>query len=67
MGVGLIEAFALIDRYGREVLSNEEIIFSARAKKKKGCRTVSSSITTEERMQVIELGKRVKRWKDENR
>lgn len=67
MAVGLLEAFSLAEDYGREVLTTEEILFMASARKRKGCRTIRSTLLAEERNRVIELGKKIKKWKDENR
>ena len=64
MAVGLIESFGLIEEYGREVLTTEEILFAADARKRKGCRSIKSTLVHEERMRVMELGKRIKTWKD---
>ena len=65
MAVGLLEAFGLIEQYGKEVLTIEELLFVAEAKKRKGCKSVSSTLVASERKRVIELGKRIKEWRAE--
>ena len=70
MAVGLLESFGLIEQYGRDahkagIVSTEELLFAAEAKKRKGCRSVKSTLISEERMKVIEIGKRIKNWRNE--
>jgi hypothetical protein len=67
MAVGLMEAFYLFDRYGKDVLETEEILFMAAAKKKKGCRMIRSTLTDEDIQGVIKIGLKIKKWKEENR
>jgi hypothetical protein len=70
MVVGLLEAFELIEQHGRDahkadIVSTDEILFVSDAKKRKGCRSVKSTLSSEERMNVIEIGKRIKKWRKE--
>lgn len=67
MAVGLLEAFGLAEEYGREVLTTDEILFIADARKRKGCRSIRSTLLAEERTRVVELGKKIKKWKDGQR
>jgi len=67
MAVGMLEAFGLAEEYGREVLTTDEILFIADARKRKGCRSIRSTLLREERDRVIELGKKIKKWKDANK
>jgi hypothetical protein len=60
MAVGLLEAFALIEEYGRDILTVDEILFAAEAKRRKGCHSIKSTLVAAERNKVIELGKRIK-------
>ena len=65
MAVGMLEAFCLIEQYGRMVLTVEEMLFAADARKRKGCRSITSTLLQEEREKVMEMGRRIKKWKDE--
>ena len=67
MAVGLLESFALVEEYGSQVLTAEEILFVAGARKRKGCRTIASKLLAEERLRVMELGRKIKKWKEENK
>ena len=67
MAVGLLEAFGLIEEYGRKVLTVDEILFAADARKRKGCRTIRSTLLDDERKRVLEMGRRIKKWKDEQK
>ena len=64
--MGLLEAFSLAEQYGVRCLTAEEILWLAGARRRKGCATVRSRLTTEEKRRVIELGVRCKQWKEEN-
>jgi len=69
MRVGLLEAFGILEQYGKSamdagILTAADIIFIADARKRKGCRSVSSTLVAEERTRVIEFGVMVKNWKD---
>jgi len=64
MAVGLIESFGLIEEYGAKVLTVDEVLFAADARKRKGCRSIRSSLTHEERSRVMELGRKIKKWRD---
>jgi hypothetical protein len=70
MGVGLLEVFELVEQYGRDahkagIVSTDEILFVSDAKKRKGCRFIKSTLNSEERMNVIAIGKRIKKWRKE--
>jgi hypothetical protein len=65
--MGLLEAFGLAEQYGAKCLTTDEILWLASARRRKGCRTVRSTLTAEDRRRVVELGARCKRWKEENR
>jgi hypothetical protein len=70
MAVGLLESFELIECFGSEVVRDgiitiEDIMFAVAAKKKKGCRSIASRLTAEDNQRVIELGRIIKKWKDE--
>lgn len=67
MAVGLMEAFYLFENYGRKALTDKEILYMAQAKKKRGCRLIRSKLTDEDIKEVMEIGLKIKKWKDENR
>lgn len=69
MAVGLLESFHLVEEYGKaamdnNILSIDDLIFVANAKKRKGCRSIPSQLRAEERQRVMEIGKIVKSWRD---
>jgi len=63
MPVGMLEAFALCDEVGAKVLSFDEVLFMADAKKRKGCKTLKSRLTVEERKRVLMIGEKCKQWR----
>lgn len=70
MAVGLLESFELVERFGRDamkegIITIDDIMFVASAKKKKGCRSIASRLTAEDAKRVMELGRIIKNWKDE--
>lgn len=67
MPVGLLEAFSLAEECGVRCLTTDEILWMAAARRKKGCRTVRGTLTTEDCRRIIELGNRCKKWKEEHR
>ncbi|MBN2258114.1 MAG: hypothetical protein JW704_09845 [Anaerolineaceae bacterium] len=67
MAVGLIEAFWLFEQFGRPALDDDDILFMAMAKRKKGCRMIPNTLTKQEAARVLEIGDRLKKWKDEHR
>jgi hypothetical protein len=69
MAVGLLESFGLVENFGKEAIDNgvisvDDVIFVAGAKKKKGCRSISSRLTVEDSNRVMEIGQLIKKWKD---
>lgn len=67
MAVGLMEAFYLFERYAKKALTVDEILFMASAKKKRGCRMLKSELTTGDVKEIIRIGLKIKKWKDESR
>jgi len=70
MAVGLLESFGLIEEFGRlamdeEIITIDDIIFSASAKKRKGCRSIASRLTAEDNQKIMDIGRRIKKWRDE--
>lgn len=70
MAIGLLQAFELIHTYGKraidaKIITHDDILFSAAAWTRKGCKIVSSKLTRADIDRVIDMGKRIKAWKDE--
>ena len=66
MGVGLLQAFELSEAVGDKILTADELLFMADARKRQGCRTVRSMLTADDRRQVMKLGLKCKIWKEQN-
>jgi hypothetical protein len=56
--MGVIDAFAWIERRGAAVLTAEERAWAADAEGRRGCRYRQDRLTHEDRMRVIALGRR---------
>lgn len=70
MAVGLLEAAGLIEQYGHEahkdgVLSTDDLLFAANAKRRIGCKSVRATLLRAERDRLIALGKLVRQWRTE--
>lgn len=70
MAVGLLEAAGLIEQYGHDahrddVVSTDDLLFAASAKRRMGCRSVRATLLRAERERMIALGKLIKQWRDE--
>jgi hypothetical protein len=68
MAVGLLEAFGLIEQYGKSahddgIVTTGDLLFCADAKKRRGCRSVQSKLSGEEIDRVILIGKKIKNWR----
>ena len=63
MAVGLMEAFYLFDMYAKELLTTDEILFMAAAKKKRGCRMIKSKLTDKDIKEVLRIGREIKNRK----
>lgn len=64
MAVGLLESFSLIEEHGKEVLTIDELLFAADARRRKGCRSITSTLVKSDIEKVMEFGRRIKKWKD---
>jgi hypothetical protein len=67
VAIGLLESFALAQEVGAKALTTDEILWLVEARRKAGCCTIKSKLTTEDCRRVIVLGKKCKKWKEENR
>jgi len=65
-GIGMLEAFELSSEVGDQALTVDELMFMAAARKRKGCATVRSTLTADDRREVIRLGMKCKQWKEQN-
>jgi len=65
--VGMLEAFELAEEVGDKALSMDELLFMADARKRKGCRMITSTLTADDRRRVMNLGLKCKQWKEMNR
>jgi len=65
--VGMLEAFELSEAFGDKALTVDELLFMAEARRKKGCKTVRTLLTAEDRRRVLKLGMKCKEWKEKNR
>jgi len=63
----MLEAFELAEAVGDKALTIDELLFVADARKRKGCRTLKSALSADERRRVMNLGLKCKAWKEENR
>jgi len=45
----------------------DELLFMADARKRKGCIMIKTTLTADDRRQIMALGLKCKTWKDENR
>jgi len=63
----MLEAFELAESVGDKALTVDELLFMADARKRKGCRMMRTQLTADERRQVMNLGVKCKKWKEENR
>ena len=66
MGVGLLEAFELSELVGDKALTVDELLFVSDARKRKGCKNSRSTLTRDDRRQVVALGIKCKNWKGNN-
>jgi|GEM_PF-3400910 len=66
-GIGMLEAFDLAEQFGDKALTVDDLLFMADARKKKGCQTVRSMLTPDDRRRVMKLGMKCKEWKEQNR
>ncbi len=66
VAVGMIEAFELAETVGDKALTMDELLFMADCRKKKGCRTVKSMLSADDRRRVMRLGLKCKEWKGNN-
>jgi len=67
MAVGMLEAFELAEAVGDKALSIDELLFMADARRRSGCRSIRSTLSSDDRRQVMALGMKCKTWKEENR
>lgn len=64
--VGLLEAFGLAEEVGARVLTFEELLFMADARKRKGCMLETRRLTADEVQRVIVLGRKCRAYKETN-
>lgn len=70
MAVGLLEAVGLVEQYGRDaknddVISVDDLLFVANAKRRLGCKSVRSTLSRSDRERLISIGKLIKTWRDD--
>lgn len=63
MGMGVLEAFDLIEEVGAQALRVEDVLWAAQARKRRGCRLVPSQLTAPEVRRVLALGRQCSEWK----
>lgn len=64
--IGMIEAFELSLQVGDQALDFDELLFMSSARKRKGCATIKSTLTPDDRREVIRLGMKCKEWQERN-
>jgi hypothetical protein len=62
--MGLLEAFGLAEEFGSKVLTFDELLFMADARKRKGCRLEARRMTADEIQRVLALGRQCAAYKE---
>jgi len=68
MSVGLLESFELIEGYGGSavragILDMADLLVAVKARQRFGCKSIPNSMSSEEKMKVMEVGSKLKAWR----
>ena len=60
--LGVIEAIYLIEAFGDEALTTEDVQWAEEAADRRGCRLRRNNLDAEDRARLVELGLRCREW-----